>query len=161
MSHPAPGTTHIPLLTRAVLRSTGPILECGAGYFSTPLLFEMALASGRTLITVEDAPEYAALARSYEHPLHQVLEGSYDHTLRHLRQESGSFGVLFLDHSDAGRKDYLAAIGDRAQYVVIHDTDGGSQFPGHPYRYDDRRQTPWTTLLSQFPIWWTEGLVTV
>jgi predicted O-methyltransferase YrrM len=153
--------THVPLLTRAVLRSTGPILECGAGYFSTPLLFELSLAMGRPLITIEDAPEYAALARSYEHPLHRVIEGNYDTIRRQLMEETGSFGVIFLDHSDAARKDYLAALGDRAQYVVIHDTDGGSQFPGHPYRYDDRRSTPWTTLLSTYPIWWTEGLTTV
>jgi hypothetical protein len=33
MSHPAAGATHIPLLVRTIVETTGPVIEFGAGYY--------------------------------------------------------------------------------------------------------------------------------
>jgi hypothetical protein len=66
-----PGGTHLPLLMRAIINTTGPVLELGVGWNSTPVLHEAC--SGRLLVSVENEPQWAENFRFLETPQHRIV----------------------------------------------------------------------------------------
>lgn len=112
--------SYMPALINAICRSTGPVLEIGVGHFSTPVLHEVA-ASGRRVVSVEDAPAWIKMFEHYDSPLHEMKAGSYDDILPGLAAES--WGVTFIDNSPGGerrRKDFVAFL-PISDFVVVHD----------------------------------------
>ncbi len=51
-----PFATHMPLLLACLRHTTGPVLELGSGWFSTPLL--AAFATDRLVRTIETNPQW-------------------------------------------------------------------------------------------------------
>lgn len=144
--------THQATLIRAALHTTGPILEYGAGYFSTPILWEIARAQGRPHITVEHHENWAAFASTYPH---EVLNGDYVASEK-VRERYPRWGLVFIDHDDTRRGLEVQWYRTRADVVVWHDAvdEGNEVYQGYTYVAIDRRMTPPTAVLSMEPIPW-------
>ena len=57
--------SHLPILLRAMKATTGPVLELGAGIYSTPILHALCQIEGRKLVTYESDPEFFEWAAHY------------------------------------------------------------------------------------------------
>ncbi len=120
-----PHGTHIPVLLACLHRSTGPILELGGGWYSTPLI--NAFSHGRLARTIESNPEWFTKISSIGpcHPdtmkSHQfVLAPDYD--LAPL--EDQQWAVAFIDHAPAERriKD-IERLRSHSTLIIAHDTE--------------------------------------
>lgn len=152
--HPSWGS-HLPLLIKAMNISRGPVLELGTGMFSTPVLHWLCIDQGRKLSSYENFRQYYELIKQFETAAHKVV---YVEDWKALDIESTHWGVVFLDHHPKGRRGKEAMrLADRADYIVVHDTDRegnpfhlNEAYPLFKYRYTWDRQSPHSTVLSNF-----------
>ena len=109
-----PYATHQPVLFEVIKRTSGPILELGAGEHSTRQIHE--LAQGRKITTVDDDLEWLEKYLDLKSDSHNFI------LLSDFRS-SEKWDVVFIDlHTWEQR---LPAIYDYidSDYVVIHDAD--------------------------------------
>ena len=147
-SHQAP-------LVAAVLRTTGPVLELGAGYGSTPILHEICAVQGRRLVTVDSDPAWFRRFADLASPQHLLkhVPGEGPRVEEEIASED-RWAVVLVDHSPGERRGAaIAAAMPRADYVVGHDTEelGYEMEPAlasFKYRRDFRKHRPWTTVAS-------------
>lgn len=144
----------MPLLMEAVNRTTGPIAELGAGWFSTPLLHWMCAKTERRLVSYETSPNFAEKAEAFREPWHEIRwVPSWDYA--DLEQP---WGLAFVDHKPGiRRKEDIRRLADWAQAIVAHDTCGRTD---KDYRYSeiwhlfkwraDYQVRPKTTVVSNF-----------
>ena len=151
----APGWTHIPLLIRAVLEVKGPVLEFGAGHYSTAALSAICTSLGLPLTSVEADPYWANFARSLGH---RVLEGRYEQNGATLLAENQRYGVVFIDHTDDDRSIDIKRFADRTELMVVHDTAADRRFPMFAHHYLDTWLEPYTSLLAHAPVAWASRL---
>jgi hypothetical protein len=141
-------TTHMPMLIKAVQASTGPVMEIGAGPFSTPLLHW--LCRDRRLVTYENIQYYYDFAKRFKWRNHRIkLISDWD-----ALQTRQHWGVIFIDH-DGHRGEDAVKFKDKADFIVLHDSDercyGYDKLEGHfKYRFDWKECKPWTTVVSNF-----------
>ena len=104
--------SHLPSLLAALLATDGPILEVGAGLWSTPMLTAFSVASGRHFLSLEEDPLWAHRTGSEK--------AIYDRDLPSLAQQRWS--VVFLDHSPGPRRAEDAFLfRETAEIIVMHD----------------------------------------
>ena len=147
-------TTHIPMLIKTVQMTDGPVLELGAGLFSTPLLHWLCL--GRDLFTYETNPDYYNFAKKFRTNNHRTrLVDDWDK----IDIDNTHWSVVFVDHGPVGRRVIdLIRLKDKADYIVIHDTEPGREhrheynkaWPLFKYRYDWTKCIAHTTVVSNF-----------
>lgn len=152
--------THLAALTEACARSTGPIIEVGAGTYSTPALLEIAKASGRDLVTVERHDEWVTPFVDLA-----VQLGMLDryHVTRDLETGLAAFdhyGVALVDGEAAERAPAVLALLPKCDYIVVHDTERLGDYAGLAeaiatarYRHDFTDVDPWTSVLSDVIEW--------
>lgn len=137
-------STHNEALAYAAAVTTGPIVEYGCGYYSTPLLHGLAEAQGRMLYTLEVREEWLELFRPWACDWHRLNERCEDP------------GLVFIDDGSEARAPHLRE-SHSAQLVVIHDTEPESliNYPGmaeamdeYQYRRDYTKFQQWATILS-------------
>ena len=140
-------STHIEALAWAASRTTGPILEWGCGYYSTPLLHGIAEAQGRKLYTMEAQEGWLELFLPWKNEWHH---------LNRLMPAGQIPGLVFVDDESWSRPIRIQEAHD-AQMVVVHDTEPESavNYPGmeeamaeYRYRKDYKKFQQWTTVLS-------------
>jgi len=113
-----PWGTHLPVLASVVARTKGPVVELGAGNYSTPLLH--LLCKGRRLLTAESNAEWMAKFEKLASPDHEFLRvKSWDDC-------PGVFdvpwSVAFVDHAPGSRRDKdLTRLATKATHIVLHD----------------------------------------
>lgn len=146
-------STHNPMLIKTILISEGPVLEIGAGFFSTPLMHWLCKLMKRKLVTYENNPDYYQFARKFV---------SRDHSIKLIKDwgemdYKTHWGVILMDHNpDERRADDVISFKDNADYIVIHDTDREDKYhmekawPHFKYRYTWKDCRPWTTVVSNF-----------
>ena len=153
--------THQPMLVRAVEKTSGPVLELGAGKASTPLLHQLCEERGRPLLTIETSVEWYRKYADLQTEQHQILlvEDWPGAPLETWLGEGGRWSVALVDHApgDRRRVEILRLI-DRTNVLVVHDTEpGAAQWYGNwneefwsqfQYRALDRRFGPWTMAIS-------------
>jgi hypothetical protein len=164
--------THQRLLLRAALRTTGPMLELGTGWYSTPLLHEVAVLQRRFLLSHDNDPDWMQkMQRVFYHPVYHRLELLNREAWKTPWQDIyGNWGLAFIDHGPRpeeprNSKGLLNAL-DRAQAVldlmdhtdvfVLHDTepavrweyDWDKVLPLFRYQYTDTSHDVHTTILS-------------
>jgi hypothetical protein len=158
--------THYPFLAAALAsRPTGPVLELGAGDWSTVMLHHMCDAQKRLLTTAEsDAAwlsKYLPLASS-RHLLHHVPEDEWNtYRVAPPAGEALRWGVVFVDcYPSAARGPLIERVRPYADLIVAHDTERPEVNGYEPllssftFRADFTLVTPWTTLVSDIaPIW--------
>lgn len=145
--------SHLPLLMKCVDLTTGPIVEVGCGFFSTPYLHWRCFAAKRRLVSYETDPKWFQFVEGAAADFHEVhcLPSYQDIDL------SEKWAVAFVDHGDGpSRPDTIAKV-THAEYVVVHDTNGNWShkygydkiFPLFKYHYKFRpRRMPFTSVLS-------------
>jgi hypothetical protein len=156
------GTHNIPLIA-AVINSEGPILELGAGDYSTPLLHALCKKNKRFLHSTDTDKKWLDLFIDLETPYHQftyvpVFE---DDCMLNPNLEKWdsigidhSWGVVLVDHRPAERRRVdIARLKNNTNIFVVHDSEQLSYeyenvFSMFKYRYDYTRYKSRTTLLS-------------
>lgn len=113
--------SHLPALLAAVAETTGPVLELGIGYFSTPHLHALCTAQRRWLVSVEDNPEWYQLFARYESNLHSLRLVDYRNAL--VEMSAKRWSVVFVDHSPGGknRGNAFSAFINCSELVLVHD----------------------------------------
>jgi len=144
--------THVPVLAACVARTQGPVLELGAGDYSTPLLH--LLCKGRFLVTVESNPDWLGRYKDTENPLHRLLlVKSYDEA---KIIDEIKWDVALVDHAPGERRvTEIKRLKDRTMFIVVHDTDDPGYhyepvLAGFKYRYDYKRWRRWVAVVSMF-----------
>ncbi len=163
--------THQRLLIGAALRTKGPILELGVGWYSTPLLHEVAATQNRRLYTIDNNPYWLAQFKDLEDDHHFLWPVGWWGELLSILRPDVRFGLVFVDHGQPCEREYAArALMDHVDVFVFHDTEegfaygydrvlGGRRYPkDHPqrdvglglfrYQWTDRCQKAWTTVAS-------------
>lgn len=144
--------THLPILTASVaMASPGPVLELGAGAFSTPVLHAICTATNRQLVTLDNDPAWIEQFSSFRSVLHRVeLAVSWDAAI-----PDDAWAVVFVDHGPAERRKIdIEALRDKCELMVVHDTEDlryeypEDLFAKFTHRFDYKRLTPHTTVLS-------------
>ncbi len=142
--------SHTAVLVGTILRTTGPVLEVGSGHSSTPILHEICAAQGRKLVTIETQVGWLRRFLDFESDLHHLTSE------RALQSKyiDENWSVVFVDHAPGEeRPAVVEAVRDRAEYIVVHDTETLSYglepvLDTFRYRRDHRRHRPWTTVVS-------------
>ncbi len=152
--------THLPALMACAAATKGPILECGAGIWSTPILHALCAPSKRPLLTVESNGEWIERFRYLASPSHE-LQAIVDWNVL----PEGKWSVAFVDHGQAPRGPVIAALRERAGIVVMHDSECDYCGYSEPLRsfdwcYTHIRSDAWTTIagMGKPPKWIEEAL---
>lgn len=145
--------THLVPLLRAVLLTTGDVLELGLGVCSTPALHALCQLQGRRLVTIENNREWYAIGERYASDFHQVL---YVPEWKDAPIER-PWSVALVDHSpDERRAVELGRLAPHAQYLIAHDANRrywkqygyDRAFPKFAHRLIYDRDDPATAILS-------------
>ncbi len=150
-------STHLPVLIKVLEISEGPVLELGAGAFSTPILHWLCFENNRKLVTYENDPGFFRMNQSFLSDLHEVkLAEDWDK----IPIETEHWGVAFVDHGPAERRRIeIERLSNIADYIVVHDTEpefdaeygfAREIFPKFKYCYNYEKTKPHTTVLSNF-----------
>lgn len=133
-----------------------PVLECGAGFYSTTLLNAMCRSGYRKLYTLESDPawlaKFAHLA-SEDHVLQRVVGWSGDPWGEAIKGFNVKrWSVVFIDHRE--KIDRIVALRNHADYIVVHDTRNtfhaglDDLLDTFEHRYDYVEMAPCTTVVS-------------
>lgn len=140
--------THRPLLAEAIIRTSGPILELGMGFGSTPGLHAVAKLTGRRVESYDDDAEWFEKMQPFLFGQGHLV-GDWDKA-----DLSGDWAVALVDHGQVGRR--VREIGRLAQTckaIIAHDTEESvyrywTIWGLFKHRVDDMRRKPWTTAFS-------------
>lgn len=141
--------SHIPVLQQVLAASTGPVLELGAGLFSTPMLYWLCFDQGRELTSYDNNPDYTATLKKFN--VNYIDDWD--------KVEVKPYSVVFIDQAPFERRHIDAArFANAADYVVIHDSQRHlNQYSKydtiyHLFKYKTvyRKTKPHTTVLSNF-----------
>lgn len=130
--------SHIPLLSAAVITTSGPVLELGAGLGSTLMLHGLCGGLGRQLTTVESNEDWLLKFINYGRSWHTLKLVS---DFSNLSEYQESFGLAFVDHGIAEQRGLSVERLKDVPILVAHDTC-------HPWLYN------YEPILSQFKYRW-------
>ena len=147
--------SHLPVLTKLVEMTDGPILETGVGLYSTPYLHYACLPSKRSLTSYESEPGWMRYFKDCRSDFHEVsLIEDWD------KLEAGKFwDIAFVDNGpDPTRKEVAKKLRNNAKYIILHDSDPENDwlykyseiYPYFKYRFDYTQAIPNTTVVSNF-----------
>ena len=149
--------SHLPVLIKLLAQTDGPVLELGAGLYSTPFLHWACFGAKRKLVSYDTSKEWFGYTVKYRedfHEVHFVEEGGWDA----VDIEKPWDVVLVDQHPDIRRHIDIARLANHAKYIVVHDTDVSSE-AGYNYdsvrplfKYQIRMQmlSPETSIFSNF-----------
>ena len=122
--------THLPVLMRAMALTDGPVLELGAGLYSTPYLHWACFPSKRKLVSYDNDPKYFSYTNSYAEDFHEViLVSNWDDI-----DIEKPWDVVLVDHGPAERRiEEIRKLAPYAKYIIVHDTQRREE---KYYRYD-------------------------
>lgn len=143
----------MPLLIKFIEMTDGPVLELGAGVYSTPLMHWLCHEKNRKLVTYESDPSYYSFAKRFRSPNHTVC---FTKDWSDLDLET-HWSVVLVDHFVTRRAIDTIRLKYKADYIIIHDSEGTSEeygydkvWPHFKYRLDWKDEKPWTTVVSNF-----------
>lgn len=148
--------THLPLLTRLVDMTDGPILELGTGVWSTPVLDFMCNGTNRKLVSYDNDPVWHEYNKKWQSNYHDIrLVEDWDKAPFDMMHWS----IAFIDHKPAKRRKVdIKRLANCANFIIIHDSESESDkffkyswiYKYFKYRYDYANCRPNTTVLSNF-----------
>ena len=112
--------THLPCLIQAFGKTTGDILELGAGVFSTPYLHYACTLSKRKLVSYENFQEWYDFLKTYENEYHEVnfVEKFADAPI------DKPWDIVLIDQTpDSSRSEEIRRLANLVKYIVIHDAN--------------------------------------
>jgi len=160
--------SHILALLPCYHWTQGPILEVGAGYYSTSLL--SLYSQTRYCRTLESDWHWLEKVRSF-FPCSDLSENR-GHEFRHVENyrdavmEDRDWDIVFIDQGDYdSRVETALRMKDKSRLVILHDTereDLDSALNSYRYRYDLRSVFPHTSIASQVDdLGWLKDLLNV
>lgn len=144
--------THIPMLVKAVQKTDGPVLELGAGFYSTPLLHWLCAESRRRLFTYEGNKGFFDQIKSFQSRTHSVrFVDDWDTT----DFDKKHWSVALIDHDADRRNIDIIRLKDCVDYIVIHDTEKDlyeydKVWEHFKYIHHWKFCKPFTTVVSNF-----------
>ena len=128
--------THIPLLAAVVsMAPPGPILELGAGHFSTPLLNALGRAQGRKVVTMDADIEWINHFADFDlanddHIFIHVTdmwrgwEAEMEQLYTEMETQNGrAWAVALVDQTPPQtRVDTIKYLRGKAEFIVVHDS---------------------------------------
>ena len=145
--------SYLPVLSKLVSQTTGPILELGVGFCSTPYLHWACFPKKRKLVSYENNPEYYRFAKSWKDSYHKVYcISDWDNT----EFDKHHWNIAFIDHSPGPRRGIDAMRLAHADYLVIHDSENSNAsryglnkvYRNFKYRYKYDDAYPFTSIWS-------------
>lgn len=146
--------SHIPVLVKVMSISSGPVLELGSGYYSTPLLYWLCRAGGREFVSYEENEKWCEALRREIGFRPTFIKDWLDVKIDHIH-----WSVVLIDHRPAIRRKVTAnRLKNNADYIVLHDSEPEIDrfyrytdiYPLFKYRYDYTKFKPHTVVLSNF-----------
>lgn len=129
--------SHYPVLAMAVAKTTGPVLELGTGWGSTPLLH--ALCRDRQLVSVESNAGWYERMQIFASDRHRVQwcePSGWIDMLTTLASQSWS--VAFVDFAPGELRGAAALLlANSARHILLHDAECDPPHGGGNYRYDE------------------------
>ena len=146
--------SHAPALAGIMHNTEGPVLEMGAGDFSTQLLHALCMNTDRKLYTCDLAKEtlnlFQYMVKSWHKFIHVTEASMWDN----IGNEEEHWGVVFIDHLPKERRAVeLQRLRDKVDVFVVHDTNDESfgleeVLSSFKYRSTFTHYTPHTTVVS-------------
>jgi len=147
--------SHLPVLTKIVNLTTGPIIELGVGLYSTPYLHYACYGSKRQLVSYDNSDGWIRYFRDCRSDFHEInLITDWDK----LQINDGA-DIVFVDHlPDFRRAVEAGRFANHAKFVILHDSEPQNDqhvrystiYPLFKYRFDYTACLPHTTVLSNF-----------
>jgi hypothetical protein len=144
--------SHLPILIKLVQMTTGPVLEMGIGWNSTPVLHWLCL--DRRLLSLENDREWYEKFVEFGVGKHKI---GYVKDWEKARIDNTRWSVVLIDHRPALRRHKDAIrLKDNADFIILHDSEPEIDkfyayrrvWPHFKYRYDHTGVKPHTTVLS-------------
>lgn len=119
--------SHLPMLYRALEKTTGNITEIGSGLGSTPKLSRYCIANSRRFFSFETNKEWAEKTGSVYISNYLNLASLFeDDGIRRLYMD---IGLLFIDCAPGDiRKDLITLFANNAKVIIAHDTESGADY---------------------------------
>lgn len=132
--------SHYPILAAALARTTGPVLELGMGWGSSPMLHAMCRLMKRTLASYETNREWYELFAWMDEPRHWV---SWVPDIARAQFPILDYDVAFIDFAPGEpRRDVALGLAERARFILLHDAEQDPPHGGGNYQYE--------TIIPQF-----------
>lgn len=133
------------------MRTEGTILELGCGWYSTPILHEIAVAQKRLLVTIDNNNDWLTEYKSLECEFHRLhLVGWWGDMPLEQR-----YGLAFVDQAQPCEREYTTRkIYDLVNVFVFHDTEEGPAYGYNrvlsmfKHQFTDKCHQAWTTVAS-------------
>lgn len=147
--------SHLPILTKIVEKTNGPILELGIGLYSTPYLYWKCFNDKRKLTSYENLAEWLKYFRDSHTDFH-TIELIDDWKKMEYKD---FYDIAFIDHEPFEERIVsVKKLANKAKYIILHDSDPEAEhlnhyseiYPLFKYRYDYHKAKPFTTVLSNF-----------
>lgn len=148
--------SHMPVISRVMEETTGPVLELGMGIYSTPLLDLLCHEEKRELVSFDDDQEWFSVNKEWESDYHKIyFTDDYDK----INIENRKWSVVLIDHKPAERRIVeIKRLANKADYLIVHDAEDEWEnafkynliYPLFKYRFDYTTCRPATVILSNF-----------
>lgn len=115
-------STHLAPLARCIVSTSGPVLELGAGLYSTPLLH--ALCLDRFLLSLESQMRIVQYLHPFLSPRHLIKHVADWDAVTEI--EDDRWSVVLVDHEPAERRAIeLRRLSHKIEFIVVHDAEIG------------------------------------
>lgn len=112
-------STHQRSLIVAINNTAGPVIELGAGWYSTPILHEMCKATGRHLTTIDDSDAWVSQFEWMASDIHKI---EHVDLWENAKFDMPRYGLAFIDHAPAHRRrEEILRLFDICDVFVAHD----------------------------------------
>lgn len=145
-------STHVPMIGSIFLKSSGPVLEMGCGYYSTYLLHEMCKLEKRRLVSTDGKEswlnKFRSLANDY-HEFYFVKDWASFSLIDEVR-----WGMVLIDHAPGERRKVdIIRLKNNADFLIVHDTEEPDYqyetvLPNFKYRFDYKVVKTETSVVS-------------
>ena len=143
--------SHNPVLSAAVLLTSGPVLELGTGYGSSLTLHGLCGMMKRKLVSIESDEIWLERFLSYERSWHKFRFAS---DFMNLPEYKEKWGLVFVDHGISMQRGHAVRMLKDTPIIVAHDTCHFFLYDYEPtlsqfkYRWDYKVKAPQTTVVS-------------
>jgi len=146
-------SSHLPILINLINITNGPVLELGAGLYSTPFLHWAC--RDRYLESYENDKNYFNIINEFSDENHKIYFVENWDNIDIIKY----WEIVFIDLSPATkRKDMAKKLAKLAKYIILHDTEKKHDneykydeiYSLFKYRYDYTKTNPNTTVLSNY-----------